>query len=194
MIEIREISIDPLIPEVRFRCNTDRCKGACCTIPGGKGAPLLDGEVNELNRALPAAIKYLSERHRDVIRNQGPFEGHSGDYVTTCVDDKACVFVTFEDGIARCSLEKAWLNGETDWRKPLSCHLFPIRIDRGIREHIRYEHLPDCEPGLEEGRMAGVNLSDFLEEPLVRAYGKNWFAEFREYCRSAQKIEGPEDH
>jgi hypothetical protein len=135
-------------------------------------------------------MKYLSERHRDVISKQGLYEGHPGDYVTTCVDNRACVFVTFEDGVARCALEKAWFQGETDWRKPLSCHLFPIRIDRGIQEHIRYEHLADCDPGLEEGEKAGVNLSDFLEEPLVRAYGKGWFAGFREYCRSAQRNDG----
>ncbi len=192
MLEIQEILIDPMIPAVQFRCNTDRCKGACCTIPGGKGAPLLDNEVDELHRALPAAMKYLSERHREVIRKQGLYEGHSGDYVTTCVDDKACIFVTFEDGVARCALEKAWFRGETDWRKPLSCHLFPIRIDRGIQERIRYEHLADCDPALEEGEKAGVNLMDFLEEPLVRSYGKGWFTEFREYCRSLQGNKGSE--
>jgi hypothetical protein len=152
----------------------------------------LDEEVGELHRALPAAMKYLSERHREVISNHGPHEGHAGDYVTTCVDDKACVFVTFEDGIARCALEKAWFQGETDWRKPLSCHLFPIRIDRGIQEHIRFEHLADCDPALEVGAKDGVHLSDFLQEPLVRAYGNDWFTEFREYCRSVQQIDGSE--
>ncbi|MEX1139293.1 MAG: DUF3109 family protein [Bacteroidota bacterium] len=185
MIEIQEISIDPAIPAIHFRCNTERCKGACCTLPGGKGAPLLNSEVAELQRAAPAATKYLNERHRDAIEEQGICEGGLGDFVTTCVDDEACVFVSFENGIARCSLEMAWLNGESDWRKPLSCHLFPLRIDRGLQEHLRYEHLDHCAPALEEGVAGkGVPLADFLREPLVRAYGEAWYAEFLEYCRS----------
>jgi len=147
----------------------------------------MDEEVGEIQRALPAAMKYLSERHREVIKEQGVYEGSAGDYVTTCVDDKACVFVTFEDGIARCALEKAWFQGETEWRKPLSCHLFPIRIDRGFQEHVRYEHLAECAPALEEGSGDSVYLSDFLREPLSRAYGKGWYAKFLEYCRSVQR-------
>lgn len=184
--------MDPAIPTIQFRCNTDRCKGACCTLPGGSGAPLLDEEVGELHRALPAAIKYLNELHREVIREKGLYEGHPGEYVTTCVDDHACVFVTFEDGIARCALEKAWFQGETDWRKPLSCHLFPIRIDRGLQEHLRYEHLDDCTPALEEGAGSEVFLSDFLREPLSRAYGDTWYTKFLEYCRSVQRNNGSE--
>lgn len=186
MVEIQEISIDPAIPAIQFRCNTDRCKGACCTLPGGKGAPLLDEEVAELHRALPAVMNYLSEHHREVIRKQGLFEGLPGDFVTTCVDDKACVFVTFEDGVARCALEKAWLKGETNWRKPLSCHLFPIRIDKGIQHHIRFEHLDDCAPALEQGAIDGVYAADFLREPLSRAFGKGWYDEFLEYCGTSR--------
>lgn len=148
------------------------------------GAPLLDTEINELLRAAPAAMKYLDERHRSAIEEQGLCEGPPGDYVTTCVDNEACVFVSFEHGIARCALEMAWLQGETDWRKPLSCHLFPIRIDKGFQEHIRYEVLDQCAPALEEGEIGNMFLSDFLREPLIRAYGDAWYEQFLEYCRS----------
>ena len=185
MPEIQDIIIDPVIPTLRFKCDVKRCKGACCTIPGGRGAPLLDDEIDEIHRAFPVVQRYLSDRHLEVIRDDGMFEGESGDFVTTCVDKKACVFVTYEDGIARCSFEKAYLNGEIGWRKPLSCHLFPIRIDRGMQgERIRYEHLEDCGPALESGSRDNVPLPEFVRDALTRAFGNDWYQRFIEFCRS----------
>jgi len=188
MIEIQDIVVDPVIPTLRFRCDVKRCKGACCTIPGGRGAPLLDEEIAEIDKVYPVVRKYLSEEHRDIIKDQGMVEGQSGDFVTTCVEGKACVFVTYEDGIARCAIEKAYLNGEITWRKPLSCHLFPIRIDRGLQgQRLRYEHLDDCAPGLEKGSQTDVSLPAFARDALIRAYGQEWYDRFLVYCRSVQR-------
>jgi hypothetical protein len=182
--EIQDIAIDPVIPGLRFRCNVNRCKGACCTIPGGRGAPLLDSEVTEIQGAFPAVRKHLSERHLQVIEERGMFEGEAGNLVTTCVDNEACVFVTYERDIARCSFEKAFLAGEIGWRKPLSCHLFPIRIDRGLQEQIRFEYLEHCRHALDEGAAVNMLFSDFAGDALIRAYGEEWYRRFREYCRS----------
>lgn len=184
MFEIQEIAVDPVIPSVRFRCDLQRCKGACCTLPGGKGAPLLDDELEQIQKAFPAVRRYLSPEHLEVIERDGFFEGSPGDFVTTCVDRKACVFVVFEDGIAKCSFEKAFLNNEIDWRKPLSCHLFPIRIDRGMNEQIRYEAIAECQPALELGSSTDTLLVDFVEPALKRTYGASWLRRFKNMCRT----------
>ncbi|HLE32321.1 MAG TPA: DUF3109 family protein [Bacteroidota bacterium] len=181
--ELADIAIDPTIPSLRFRCDVKRCRGACCTIPGGRGAPLLDAEVEELQKALPAVERYLSPEHREVISRDGVFEGSPGGYHTTCVDHRACVFVFMEGEIAKCALEFAYLKGEIAWRKPLSCHLFPIRIDRGKQERVRFEYLIDCEPAYDHGAATGTYLSDFAAEPLARAYGKSWVKKFIDLCR-----------
>lgn len=188
MLEVDSIVIDPAIPALRFRCDIQRCKGACCTLPGGRGAPLLDVEIEELHRAFPVARKHLSQEHLQAIDRQGMFEGGPGDFVTTCVEGKACVFVMYENGIAKCSLEKAYVDGETEWRKPISCHLFPLRIDPGIQERVRFEYLAQCEPAYDLGDSSGTFLSDFVKEALVRVYGNQWFKRFSALC-TQQRVE-----
>lgn len=182
MAEIADIAVDPTIPSLRFRCDVKRCRGACCTIPGGRGAPLLDSEIEDLRKAYPIVEQYLSPEHREAIARQGFFEGSPGSYFTTCVDREACVFVIREGGIAKCALEYAHLRGEMTWRKPLSCHLFPIRIDRGVQERIRFEYLAECEPAYDYGESTGTYLSDFVREALSRAYGNEWIQRFAEFC------------
>jgi len=191
LLEIDDIAIDPTVPSLRFRCDVVRCKGACCTIPGGRGAPLLDSEIDEIGKALPAVSNHLSPEHREAISAQGFFEGIPGSYFTTCIGREACVFVIQENGIAKCGLEYAYLRGETSWRKPLSCHLFPIRIDRGRQERIRFEYLADCEPAYDHGATTGTYLSDFLGEALTRVYGKEWMKRFAELCYIERTDEEP---
>jgi hypothetical protein len=175
----------------RFACDLGRCKGACCTLPGGRGAPLDDPEVAELRRAFPAVRKHLTERSLAVIAEHGMVEGIPGSYHTTCIDDKDCVFVVYEGGIARCAVEKAFMAGEIRWRKPLSCHLFPLRIDRdGSR--VRYERIGECLPAMDRGDEEGIALVDFLREPLERKFGAAWYAEFRkEAARHAAMTNTP---
>lgn len=184
---IEKTLIDSQIPRVRFACNLAECKGACCTMPGYRGAPLLEGELEEIERAYPVIRKYLSYRHRDLIEERGLFQGRNGDQTTQVVEGQACVFVTFEDGIAKCAFEKAYLSKEISWRKPISCHLFPIRIEAGLPERLRYEQISQCEPALGRGEREKVPLVDFLKCPLMRAYGERWYAEFLDYCRRKQE-------
>ncbi len=182
MFVIGEISVGERIAHEQFSCDVVQCKGACCTLPGGRGAPLDDDELKELGQAFPSAKKFLSERHLQKIEQSGLYEGSPGSYATTCVDEKACAFAFFEDGIARCSFEKAFFNGETTWRKPLSCHLFPIRISKTFQESMRYEEIPECNAALVRGHEQKIQLSDFLKDALVRKYGNAWYAEFQKEC------------
>lgn len=184
---VQKTYIDTAIPTKKFACDLGRCKGACCTMPGHRGAPLLDPEVKEITNAFPLIKKYLSEEHLAIIENRGMVQGASGDFSTQCIDNKACVFVTFEDGIARCAFEKAYNNREITWRKPISCHLFPIRVDRGNQDRLRFESIPECRPAVERGETESIFLADYLKTSLVREYGEDWYNEFLNYCQMKQK-------
>ncbi|HUL43227.1 MAG TPA: DUF3109 family protein [Bacteroidota bacterium] len=184
MFIIGEALIEENIAHERFACDLPQCHGACCTLPGGRGAPLNDDEVVEIQRAFPFAMQYLSSKHLDVIRQNGMVEGSQGNYATACIDDKDCVFVSYEGSIARCALEKAYIDGKTSWRKPLSCHLFPLRISNGTIERIRYEKIADCHPAISRGVREDIPLYEFLRDALVRKYGEEWYLQFREACRS----------
>jgi hypothetical protein len=176
----------PIIAEniagVRFACDLVNCKGACCTMPGARGAPLREDEIAEIEKAYPIARKYLTFRHKDIIEERGLVQGRKGDYTTQVVGNQACVFAFFEDGIAKCSFEKAFQNNEIGWRKPISCHLFPIRVSQGIPETIRFESIEECRPAVERGINESIWLSDFLKDSLTRAYGAEWYEEFRKTC------------
>ena len=94
------------------------------------------------------------------------------------------MFVYFEAGVARCSFERAYEEGLTDWRKPLSCHLFPIRLRQFGKEFLRYEKIEECAPGRLKGETERIPLHEFLREPLIRRYGESWYRKFTEYCKA----------
>ena len=153
-------------------------------MPGPTGAPLLKEETAEIERAFPVIRKYLPEEHLRTIDERGLVERSGGEITTTCYDNHACVFVTYEQGIAKCAFETAYWKKEISWRKPISCHLFPIRIDRGFIDHLRYQSIPECSPAVSRGLAGNIYLSDFLKDPLIRLYGEEWYAEFSRACRS----------
>lgn len=184
--------IDTNIPSARFACDLPLCKGACCTMPGPGGAPLLDEELEEIEKAYPIVKKYLSFRHKDTIEERGLVQGRRGDYTTQVVDRRACAFATFENDIALCVFEKAHTNNEISWRKPLSCHLFPLRVAPGVPEQLRFEYIVECRPAIDRGVRENIPLSEFLRTSLVRAYGEEWYEEFSAYCRT--KNEGDLHH
>ncbi len=151
-------------------------------MPGPRGAPLTEDEAGEIEKALPVIRKYLGENHLKAIDAHGPVDRSFGEITTTCFEHRACVFVTYENGIAKCSFEKAYFKGEIQWRKPLSCHLFPIRVDHGFNDYLRYESIPECIPALDRGERENIELADFLKEALVRAYGEAWYQGFLSLC------------
>jgi hypothetical protein len=183
MFVIGETVIDDEVATASFSCDLYRCKGACCTFPGGRGAPLEDDEALEIAKALPAARQFLSARSLQAIEAQGMVEGKPGDLTTPCIEGRECVFVYFEEGIAKCSFERAFESGLTDWRKPISCHLFPLRISHFGKDFIRYEEIDECAAGRERGADQGVSLHGFVRKPLKRKYGPQWLEHFLRYCK-----------
>jgi len=187
MLELRQAIIDDSISRIKFACNVSRCKGACCTLAGGTGAPLLDDELEQIERAFPIIKSLLPKEHLESIAQFGLYEGKPGSYTTTCFDNRACVFVLYEDGIARCAFEKAYGDGTLKWKKPISCHLFPIRVSRTVPERLRYERITECTSALDRGENENIFLSNFLKEPLIRAFGLAWYEEFQLTCDEERK-------
>ena len=184
MFIIGEAVIDDVVGTASFCCDLKQCKGACCTLPGGRGAPLEDEEILELQKSYPSARQYLSQRSIAAIEGLGMVDGSPGSYATTCIDKRDCVFVYYDGDVARCSLERAHEEGKTDWRKPLSCHLFPIRVRSFGKDYLRYEQIDECQAGRKSGEAQQLKLYDFLKEPLSRKYGGTWYQSFVNYCRT----------
>jgi hypothetical protein len=177
MFIIGEAIVQEDVVTAKFACDVSKCKGACCTLEGGSGAPLLDAEISEIRNALPAARRYLSAEHLKVLDELGFYEGNPGHYSTLCINDRSCVFVYYEDKIARCSLERAYLEGHTDWVKPISCHLYPVRISKTSGILVRYDKIPECSHGRQRGKDENIALFEFLEAPLRRHFGAEWYEE-----------------
>ncbi|HTO93822.1 MAG TPA: DUF3109 family protein [Bacteroidota bacterium] len=182
MFVIGEAVIDDAVACASFACDLRSCRGACCTLPGGRGAPLEDAERAEIALAFPHARQFLGEASLRAIEAAGLTEGPPGDLATPCIGARECVFAYFEEGIARCSFEAAYERGLTRWRKPLSCHLFPIRIRHFGKYEIRYEMIAECAPGRARGELQSVPLTQFLREPLTRRFGEAWYQEFLRAC------------
>lgn len=187
MFKVFDCIVDERIAYIKFKCDLVSCKGACCTLPGGRGAPLDDSEVAEIQKAIPVITKYLTDRQLEDIRLNDGIEGFTGNFVTACVENKDCIFVYYEDSIAKCAFEIAYFNNEIQWRKPISCHLFPIRISDFGGDVIRYEKITECKPAIYKGKADSVPLFDFLQEALVRKYGQKWYNEFKTACVSNLK-------
>lgn len=174
MLVIGEIVVEEAVVREQFSCDLPACRGACCTLEGGRGAPLLDEERAQVELHAPAVRKYLSDTHRDALTRKGGVEGYAGAWATVCVDDRACVFVSYDGPIARCAFELAWSAGEIPFRKPVSCHLFPLRYSGGPEGVLRYEEIPECGPGRLKGRREGTPLAAFVREAVARRLGAPW--------------------
>jgi hypothetical protein len=180
MIIVDNTFVDEAVTSSAFCCDLQACKGACCCLEGGRGAPLTDEEVPLIAAAFPFAKQYLGGRSLQVIEEDGLVEGWSGSYATPCIDHRECAFVYFDEGIARCAFERAYTEGKTDWRKPLSCHLFPVRVRHVGQTFLRYEQMAECRPARERGAASHITLVDFLKDPLIRAFGEPWYRRLRD--------------
>ena len=163
--------IDSRIFSTKFACDLQACKGACCTFPGGLGPPVLQEEAEILQRAYDLLRAELPKEHTDVVDTFGLFEHHAKKLYLRCYNQRACVFVTYHGKIAKCSIQQAFQDGRFEWMKPISCHLFPVRVSGPHRKHLKFEEFSECAPAIERGETSGIALLDFLEEALVRAFG-----------------------
>jgi hypothetical protein len=178
MIAIDNTLISEDLFDKKFVCDLNACKGACC-VAGDSGAPLDKEELVQLEAVVKKVRPFMTKAGINAIEKHGPYVIDSdGDYTTTLVSDKAeCAFVYFDTGgIAKCAIEKAFNDGIISWKKPISCHLYPIRISkyRGY-DAVNYNKWDVCKPACECGKKLDVPVYRFLKEPLIRKYGKGWF-------------------
>lgn len=179
MIEIQGVLVHEDVVSENFVCNLNKCKGICC-IEGDSGAPLEASEVNILQEIYPKIKHLLSEKGIKAIEEQGTSVVDSdGDLTTPCVDtNKECAYVTFENGITKCGIEKAYEQGLVAWKKPISCHLYPIRITAYPQfDVLNYDRWHICKDACSFGRELKVPVYQFLKEPLIRKYGAEWYTE-----------------
>lgn len=192
MLQIGSTLVSLDLIEKKFVCNLTRCKGACCVL-GDSGAPLDDDELQQLEDAYPNVKPYLREESIKAIEKNGLWQLDSdGDKVTTLVDNKECVFVVFEKGVAACGIEKAFFDGKVKFRKPVSCHLYPVRLTKySSFLAVNYHEWDVCKSALKSGNKLEVPLFVFLKEALVRKFGEAWYAELelsaREYLKYKQQ-------
>jgi len=180
IIPVEDVLVWQEVAETRFSCDLEKCKGACCTLESNYGAPLLEEEIGKIERILSVIKEYLPEEHIEEIDKNDFYQYKADEYMTNSVDNRACVFVYFERGIARCGIEKAYLDGKTNFRKPISCHLFPIRISKFGGDILRFEKFSECTPALEKGKINDTKLVDFCGESLTRLYGEKWYSHLKE--------------
>lgn len=175
MILIDNILVDEKIGDTYFSCDLTKCKGACCTFPGDYGAPVLKEEIALMEESLPFASEYLSERSKSIIQKEGIVTEISGSYYTNCIEKKDCVFVYYDGDIALCSIEKAYLDGKIKFRKPVSCHLFPVRVSNFSGKYLYYEKIDECNPALQHGKSKNIKIKDSVKDALIRSYGEDWY-------------------
>lgn len=183
MIEHHGTLLSEDLFEERFVCDLNACKGACC-VEGESGAPLEKEEALLLKKLWPKIQPYLPESGQRAVAELGTsvIDG-DGDLVTPLVDGhKECAFTVFnEKGIALCGIEQAWRDGKIPFRKPISCHLYPIRItELKFHEGLNYHRWPICKPACACGAKLGVPVFRFVKDALVRKYGQVWYDELEE--------------
>ncbi len=171
------VSLDLL--EKYFVCDLSACKGACC-VKGDAGAPLTDEEIDLLENIIEDIFPYLDERGKAMIAKKGVFEiDVDGDKGTALLEDGRCVFALVDaNGLVSCGIEKAHKDGVTDLRKPISCHLYPVRITV-YKEYdaVNYDKWDICRPACDCGSRLNVPLFRFLKDALIRKYGGAWYEE-----------------
>jgi len=177
MIKVGEVLVSDDIKTVEFVCHLEKCKGACC-VEGDLGAPLEEDELPVMHEIQKAVAPYLTDAGRKAIAAQGPYIlDEDGDYSTPTIEGKECAYAHYdENGILKCGIEQAYLDRKISFRKPISCHLYPIRITKkkGF-EAVNYHKWNICSDACKLGSALGVPLYKFLKDPLIRKFGEGWY-------------------
>lgn len=182
MIEVGHVLVHEDVVKESFVCNLNRCKGACC-LEGDSGAPLEHAELSILDEIYPKVRPFMTPKGIATIEENGTYvTDFEGDYTTPCVDtNKECAYVIWENGITKCAIEKAYEQGAINWKKPISCHLYPIRITKYPEfDVLNYDRWSICSPACSLGAELKVRVHEFLKEPLIRKYGEAWYRELEE--------------
>jgi hypothetical protein len=177
MLQIDDTIISLELLDESFVCDLEICKGNCC-IEGDDGAPLENSEVQILENIIPVIWDDLTDKSKEVIRKQGvSYIDDDGEPVTSIVNGAECVFTyTDESGKCKCAIEKAFRAGKTDFYKPISCHLYPVRLQRySDYTAVNYHRWSVCNCARKLGGKLGMPVYKFLKEPLIRKFGVEWY-------------------
>lgn len=189
MLQIGEILISDDVIEKEFVCNLDKCKGACC-VEGDYGAPLEEDELAILKEIYPQVKPYLTQAGIKAIEEQGTHVlDDDGDLSTPTIGGRECAYAIYDDKkILKCGIEQAYLDGKIGWKKPISCHLYPIRITKKKNfEAINYHKWSICSPACSLGKELQVPVYKFLKGPLIRKYGEVWYTELEQVIEAYEK-------
>ena len=179
LIQNTLVSLDVL--EKEFCCDLDTCRGCCC-VEGDAGAPVTDEELKQIEAALPNLLPHMTPEAREVVQKQGlSYIDPSGEQVLSIVNDKDCIFArTDHKGWTYCLIEKIQ-NSKfkiQNFPKPISCHLYPIRLTKvGELTGVEYHRWDICHCARQLGKKLHIPLYKFLREPLIRRFGEEWYAE-----------------
>ena len=178
MIAIENILVSDEVVESQFVCDLSKCKGGCCE-DGDAGAPLTKKELTELNNAYDAAKPYMTKEGVAVTEKQGRYEyDREFGWVTPTIQGKMCAYgYRDKKGVIMCAFEQAYNDGKTTWKKPVSCHLYPIKIKKSKEyEMLNYEPRESlCSPACALGEKLKVPTYVFLKDALVRKYGEDFY-------------------
>ncbi|HEY4208459.1 MAG TPA: DUF3109 family protein [Puia sp.] len=178
MIAIDNVLVSDLVVEEQFVCDLLKCKGGCCE-DGDAGAPLEKGELDKINEVYETVKPYLTPEGIKEIERQGRYQyDREFGWVTPTIQGKMCAYGYKDNkGIVKCGIEQAYYDGKTDWKKPISCHLYPVKISRtSTHEVINYEPREVmCKPGCVQGKKLQVPAYVFLKEALIRKFGKDFY-------------------
>ena len=188
MFQLGKTIVSEDIIEKDFVCNLAACKGACC-IDGEAGAPLEEEELKILMDVFPKVKPLLRKEGIKAIEEQGLFTSDEGEYETPLIDGKDCAYVIFDDKkTAKCGIEEAYNKKLIDWRKPISCHLYPIRImNYSEFDAVNYHKWPICNDACTLGKELQVPVYKFVKDALIRKFGKNWYLELEKVAKDFKK-------
>jgi hypothetical protein len=190
VFQVQHTLISDDVAHARFACNTPICRGACCVV-GEAGAPIEQNEIHVLKKAYHLLENELSADARAVVADQGlVVKTHSG-IELSCVGEAECVFAAkTQENVVICTIQRAYFESRFQWPKPISCHLFPIRVTTiGALDYLNFEFVPEiCTPGALKGKEDKIFLSEYLKAPLVRKYGDDWYEEFSAACNHIRQI------
>ena len=181
MIAIDHILVSDEVISEQFVCDLNKCKGGCCE-DGDSGAPLTDGELSQLREFIDEIKPYCTPEGAKVLAKEGlyRYDAEFG-WVTPTIEGRMCAY-GYRDaqGIIKCGIEQAWLDKKISWKKPISCHLFPVKVTRSKRqdqEYVNYEPRQDlCRAACKLGKQLKVPVYVFLKDALIRKYGPEFYA------------------
>ncbi len=180
MIEIDNIFISDEVVEEQFVCDLNKCKGGCC-VDGDAGAPLTDDELKQVNEAYPFVKHLLTKEGVYVVEQEGKYlYDREFGWVTPTISNGMCAYgLVDEKGIVKCAFEQVYNEGKIGWKKPVSCHLYPIKITKSKntnQQYVNYEpRNPMCNPGCGLGKQLKVPVYVFLKESIIRKYGEEFY-------------------